>query len=786
MLAGRPLERSQAYANISRVTTARDAAHDARATRIYFACLALVCLYAAWTQFAILSQALEENPFARTPINDGAVYWEWAGQIASGRLVDATPFNSAPLYPYVLGVARFLGAGIAGVYVLQAVVHLATAVLLCRIGWRRFEPAVGVLAAAIYVALQEPAFFTGRLLNSTLQAFVVVVLWHRALALDDAIESRARSVRLPLIGFGLMQGINVLANPTWMAALPLGAVWVYWRSGRGKLGLMRGLAALALSLAMVAPATVHNYLASGEFIPVSVQGGLAFYHGNSPGAVGTYKPVPGISADRSKQNIDVRELNKGATDGSWNGASAAFFKKGLDYWKSDPLAALGLFARKVYWFVSGRNYGDIYLPALEIEEGFATALRWTPVPVAWWTLCGLLTLALLLKRSLRYLPEAVLLGAPFLTVAIFWYSPRYRFPVVPILCVLGAAALVEIARRRGSTTRVVALSLSVVAGLLLGPLNAAMNFDSLDQHRASFQQLLGTTLAAEGKLQEASVHYRRAIELGDPDAAASLGDALRRLGRDNEAITVLRDTARRRPGSAYAHRSLAVALAERGDLEEAQTEFGAALRIDPNDWESLSGLGNVLSARGDAEQAIERYREALRLNPAFASAQFNLGCALMSLKRWKEAEDALRAASKADPSLVAAHAQLAELFAARGDFASAVTELRAASKLAPEEASLLIDLAWHLATAPDDKVRKGEEALAIARALNERAGGEDPLILDTLAAALAESGRFDEAEQTLARCLELLQREHPLEELRDIVARADLYRAKQPFRQARP
>jgi hypothetical protein len=115
-----------------------------------------------------------------------------------------------------------------------------------------------------------------------------------------------------------------------------------------------------------------------------------------------------------------------------------------------------------------------------------------------------------------------------------------------------------------------------------------------------------------------------------------------------------------------------------------------------------------------------------------------------------------------------------------------VGELRAAIALSPDQDAFLIDLAWHLATAPDAGARNGAEALRLATDLNDQTGGADPLILDTLAAALAENGRFDEAETTIARALELLSSELSPAELSEFVARRDLYHSKQPFRQPRP
>ena len=60
------------------------------------------------------------------------------------------------------------------------------------------------------------------------------------------------------------------------------------------------------------------------------------------------------------------------------------------------------------------------------------------------------------------------------------------------------------------------------------------------------------------------------------------------------------------------------------------------------------------------------------------------------------------------------------------------------------------DLAWLLATHPDAQVRDGAAAVAVAEETQrasaaERAGKEDAGLLDTLAAAYAEAGRYAEA-----------------------------------------
>jgi len=82
-------------------------------------------------------------------VNDARVYWQWAGEIAGGKLVGATPFLSAPLYPYLVAVVRASGGGLQAVCVAQALLHLATIALLFRIAEKRFGLATAVVGAAL-------------------------------------------------------------------------------------------------------------------------------------------------------------------------------------------------------------------------------------------------------------------------------------------------------------------------------------------------------------------------------------------------------------------------------------------------------------------------------------------------------------------------------------------------------------------------------------------------------------------------------------------------------------
>jgi len=119
--------------------------------------------------------------------------------------------------------------------------------------------------------------------------------------------------------------------------------------------------------------------------------------------------------------------------------------------------------------------------------------------------------------------------------------------------------------------------------------------------------------------------------------------------------------------------------------------------------------------------------------------------------------------------------------------AEAVAQLRDALRLQPEITRTsrgLIwanNLAWILATHEDPKLRDGAEAVRWAEQVVAADGSADPATLDTLAAAFAEAGRFDDAIGVANRMAELAT-EKP--EIRSVAQqRIELFRAGRPVRE---
>ena len=120
------------------------------------------------------------------------------------------------------------------------------------------------------------------------------------------------------------------------------------------------------------------------------------------------------------------------------------------------------------------------------------------------------------------------------------------------------------------------------------------------------------------------------------------------------------------------------------------------------------------------------------------------------------------------------HHALKKYSEAQEDFAEAL-------KREPDYPNLLNSWAWQLATCPEPKYRDGRKALDYASRANEKAGGKRPECLDTLAAAYAEAGQFDEAVKAQKKAIESLAPK-AAEQRKAMQARLKLYEAGKPFR----
>ena len=332
-------------------------------------------------------------------------------------------------------------------------------------------------------------------------------------------------------------------------------------------------------------------------------------------------------------------------------------------------------------------------------------------------------------------------------------------------------------------------------------------------HRA-----MAFALAWRGAHQEAVEHYRRALAFRPDDARtlARYAASLTELGRTEEALAAFEQALRGGPVFAQMHAGYGVALYHAGRLEEASAALRRALEMEPQDAENWARLARVLLAAGRVSEAISelerglerternveltavlsdvrkrtrgeqearrRLEELVALKPDQPGPLVELANLHLQRGRTGQAERHLEQALRVDPRYAPAWHALAFLHLRQGRQGEAVQAFESALAGDPEDTAVANDLAWLRATSSDPGVRDGAEALRLARETLGKTGAAKPNVLDTLAAALAELGRFEEAVEAADRAIQAARQAGDDELARRLEDRRESYRRGVPWR----
>ncbi len=185
--------------------------------------------------------------------------------------------------------------------------------------------------------------------------------------------------------------------------------------------------------------------------------------------------------------------------------------------------------------------------------------------------------------------------------------------------------------------------------------------------------------------------------------------------------------------------------------KDAETLWRHALACTSNNYLAHSSMGIALAEHGHLDEAIAQYRTALEINPDYELAHYNLGLAL----------------------------------AGRGEVEEALAHFRTALDIRPDHAAVLNNMAWILATNAEEKFRDGAEAVRLAQRANQLSP-HDANGLDTLAAAYAEAGRFQDALAAAREALQLATAAGNRRLAESLRKRIELYGEGKPWRDLPP
>lgn len=253
-----------------------------------------------------------------------------------------------------------------------------------------------------------------------------------------------------------------------------------------------------------------------------------------------------------------------------------------------------------------------------------------------------------------------------------------------------------------------------------------------------------------------------------------------------------------------------------GDEKAALGDFETAVTLDPKLWKALHNRGVSRAATGDSKNAMSDFDTVVRLNPGYANAWFNRGelkydqgdfagalqdynqavqlqsgdsgfyisraHALYRLGRSGEAMRDYNRAVQINPNDATALLNRGDAYREMAQYQQAASDYREAIRINPKLGRAYLSAAWLMATCPDARYRETDKAISAAQKAIELDGEKDYRYLDTLAAAQANAGRFEDAKNSATQAVSAA----PSKELAHVRQRLELYESSRAYREGAP
>jgi tetratricopeptide (TPR) repeat protein len=620
-------------------------------------------------------------------IPDAFFFNNWAQAIVSGDWKGGdTVFFIGPLYSYFLALVYRLTGGPH--LVVARYVHIAlevgSALFIYGFARRAFGERPAKVAGIIWVIYLPAIFFSSFVLPVSLDIFLITGSFY---LVARGVEGRWWNFAGAgaLLGLAALDRTNLLVFAA--AAVPVFLIYIK------KVGWKRLAAYFVTLAAIILAVTLRNGLVGGDFVLVSSQGGLNFYLGNSPGATGVYWNLGEIYQGRPQelnrdlatsiaQEFEKRELKPSEVQRWW-------LRNGLAWLRDFPGEAAKLYWRKFRFLTND------YEVSLNVDFYFMKFISpFHRVQMPWFGFVfpfAVIGLVLGWRRS--SFPRtlgAVFVVAYAVSVLVFFISARYRLPMVPMLIVFAAAALVrwyELWRawrwRAAAVMTVVAMALGWFAAWPIPGTGREIAFGQ------SYYRY-GKYYFDEGEYEEAIPYFRRSTRLTPEmyQGFLMLGISYEKLGQADTALDTFFQGTIAAPHVPQMHYNFAVALGRAGHLRESVKPLLQAIELDPKYFEAWMQLGEVFISLREYGNAERAYRRAIELVPDNAQA-LNRYAELMLLAG-KKAE-ALAFANRAvevDPRLPGPGRVLGRIYYESGDYDAALQYFEREAELQPQSGEI--------------------------------------------------------------------------------------------------
>lgn len=287
-----------------------------------------------------------------------------------------------------------------------------------------------------------------------------------------------------------------------------------------------------------------------------------------------------------------------------------------------------------------------------------------------------------------------------------------------------------------------------------------------DETRAYVMRLSGWLYNARGE-----AYSEQAKTTDDGEALAEL---------DAKALSDFQESVRRDPTRWRAVHNRGVSFAMSGEYAKALADFNRTMELNPKFANAWFNRGEIYYQQGQYADAITDYTKALQLDNDDPLAHSARAHAYYQLRQYPKALSDYNKAVQLSPENAEYLADRADIHASMGAWQQAADDYRRAVRLNDSLGRAYMGAAWVMATCPQERFRDEQLAIESANKAIELDGDADWRYLDTLAAAQASAGQYDQAQKAIRQAIE----KAPAEQAVALKKRQSLYADGQPYRDA--
>ncbi len=507
---------------------------------------------------------------------DNYYHLHWAESIASGNIFGDTTYFRAPFYVFCLGLLFALfGASLWVSRIFGIAVGLASIFFTYLIGQKMFNKKVGLTAALIHALFPLMLYFEAELLLDPLFTLLLQVAIYHTLKWYEE-----RSTKLIFLA-GVWFGLASITRPTALVFLPLLiVVGAFLLKNRRQL-VKQSTALLIGAILFILPIFIRNIVIANDPVLIASQGGINFYIGNHAEADG----VSAIMPEPLGYNWRIQDITYLAEQDAGRTLKASevsryWFKRAW-YWISHhPKNFITLYLKKLY-----RNFSDREISNNRDLGSFfrlIPLLAYNPLSFGIVFIFAVLGIILTWHSPLTRL-LVLMMGTYILVTSLFFFSSRFRLPMLPFYFVFASAGLLSAISsfRKKDHRLLAALGGAGAAGLLtfipLVALPCGSNpLPLLSKGRYYFTQ---------GNYRQALEYNRKAflVDSTFADVNLNIGACFLKLGEADSSRYYFEREKRYHPRRNQAYLNLASWYFINSKLDSAYAEITTALSLKPYD-----------------------------------------------------------------------------------------------------------------------------------------------------------------------------------------------------------